>query len=85
MGKYSCAMATELVWCILIVNIDIQIMDSLKTLVSLITSRALTEEESTKMTEAIIQVRELIKFAIDEKERRERHAQNEMMLPPWNR
>lgn len=60
-------------------------MDSLKTLVSLITCRALTEEESTKMTEAIIQVRELIKFAIDEKERRERHAQNEMMLPPWNR
>ena len=37
------------------------------------------------MTEAIIQVRELMKFAIDEKERRERHAQNEMMTPPWNR
>lgn len=60
-------------------------MESLNTLVGLITCRPLTQEESTKMTEAIIQVRELMKFAIDEKERRERHAQNEMMLPPWNR
>lgn len=60
-------------------------MESLNTLVGLITCRPLTPEESTKMTEAIIQVRELMKFAIDEKERRERHTQNEMMTPPWNR
>ena len=60
-------------------------MESLNTLVGLITCRPLSQEESTKMTEAIIQVRELMKFAIDEKERRERHVQNEMMTPPWNR
>ena len=60
-------------------------MESLNTLVGLITCRPLTQEESTKMTEAIIQVRELMKFAVDEKERRERRAQNEMMTPPWNR
>ena len=60
-------------------------MEFLNTLVGLITCRPLTQEESTKMTEAIIQVRELMKFAIDEKERRERHARNEMMIPPWNR
>lgn len=60
-------------------------MESLNTLVGLITCRPLTQEESTKMTEAIVEVRELIAFAIQERERRERHAQNEMMLPPWNR
>tara|TARA_B100000963_G_C22371297_1_gene555971 strand:- start:246 stop:428 length:183 start_codon:yes stop_codon:yes gene_type:complete len=60
-------------------------MESLNTLVGLITCRPLTQEESTKMTEAIVEVKELIAFAIQEKERRERHAQNEMMLPPWNR
>ena len=37
------------------------------------------------MSEAIVEVREMIAFAIQEKERRERHAQNEMMIPPWNR
>ena len=60
-------------------------MESLNTLVSLITCRTLTQEESTKMTEAIVEVREMIAFAIQERERRERRAQNEMMLPPWNR
>jgi len=60
-------------------------MESLNTLVGLITCRPLTQEESTKMTEAIIEVREMIAFAIQERERRERHAQNEMMIPPWNR
>ena len=60
-------------------------MESLNTLVGLITCRPLTQEESTKMTKAIVEVRELIAFAIKEKERRERHAQNEMMTPPWNR
>ena len=60
-------------------------MESLNTLVGLITCRPLTQEESTKMTEAIVEVREMIAFAIQERERRERHAQNEMMLPPWNR
>ena len=60
-------------------------MESLNTLVGLITCRPLTQEESTKMSEAIVEVREMIAFAIQEKERRERHAQNEMMLPPWNR
>lgn len=60
-------------------------MESLHTLVALITCRTLTEEESTKMTEAIIEVKELLSFAIAEKERREREEQNEMMLPPWNR
>ena len=57
-------------------------MESLNTLVGLITCRPLTQEESTKMTEAIVEVREMIAFAIQERERRERHAQNEMMLPP---
>ena len=37
------------------------------------------------MTEAIIEVRELMVFALKEKERREKEARNEMMLPPWNR
>jgi len=60
-------------------------MESLNTLVGLITCRPLTQEESTKMSEAIVEVREMIAFAIQEKERRDRHAQNEMMLPPWNR
>ena len=60
-------------------------MESLNTLVGRITCRPLTQEESTKMSEAIVEVREMIAFAIQEKERRERHAQNEMMLPPWNR
>ena len=60
-------------------------MESLNTLVGLITCRPLTQEESTKMSEAIVEVREMIAFAIQEKERRERHAQNEMMIPPWNR
>ena len=60
-------------------------MESLNTLVGLITCRPLTQEESTKMTDAIVEVRELIAFAIQERERRERHAQNEMMVPPWNR
>ena len=60
-------------------------MESLNTLVGLITCRPLTQEESTKMTEAIVEVKELIAFAIQERERRERHAQNEMMIPPWNR
>lgn len=60
-------------------------MDSLNTLVRLITCRPLTQEESDTMIEAIIEVRELMKFAIAEKERRENEARNEMMLPPWNR
>lgn len=60
-------------------------MESLNTLVGLITCRALTQEESTKMTEAMLEVRDLMAFAIAEKERRERERQNEMMLPPWNR
>lgn len=60
-------------------------MESLNVLVRLITKRPLTEAETDDMTEAIIKVRELMKFAIEEKERREREAQNEMMLPPWNR
>lgn len=60
-------------------------MESLNVLVRLITKRPLTEAETDEMTEAIIKVRELMKFAIDEKERRESHARNEMMLPPWNR
>ena len=60
-------------------------MDSLNTLVRLITCRPLTQEESDRMTEAIIEVRELMVFALKEKERREKEARNEMMLPPWNR
>ncbi len=66
-------------------HLDRAIMESLHTLVALITCRALTQEESAKMTEAIIEVKELLSFAIAEKERREREEQNEMMLPPWNR
>ena len=60
-------------------------MESLNVLVRLITKRPLTQEETDAMTEAIIKVRELVKFAIEEKERREIEARNEMMLPPWNR
>lgn len=60
-------------------------MDSLNSLVRLITCRPLTQEESDTMTEAIIHVRELMVFALKEKERRENEARNEMMLPPWNR
>lgn len=43
-------------------------MDSLNSLVRLITCRPLTQEESDTMTEAIIQVRELMVFALKEKE-----------------
>jgi len=60
-------------------------MESLKVLVGLITKRPLTQDETDAMTEAMIKVRELMKFAIEEKERRENEARNEMMLPPWNR
>ena len=41
-------------------------MDALNTLVSLITSRSLNENESNKMTEAIIKIREHIQFSINE-------------------
>tara|TARA_X000000368_G_scaffold131315_1_gene103159 strand:- start:929 stop:1042 length:114 start_codon:yes stop_codon:yes gene_type:complete len=37
------------------------------------------------MTEAIIKVRELMVFAIQEKEKQKKKAQDEMMTPPWNR
>lgn len=60
-------------------------MESLKVLVGLITKRPLTQDETDAMTEAMIKVRELMKFAIEEKERRENEARNEMMIPPWNR
>jgi len=57
-------------------------MDSLNTLVELITCRYLSREESNKMTEAIIKVRELMVFAIQEKEKQKKKAQDEMMTPP---
>ena len=57
-------------------------MDSLNTLVELITCRSLSREESNKMTEAIIKVRELMVFAIQEKEKQKKKAQDEMMTPP---
>ena len=57
-------------------------MDSLNTLVELITSRPLSREESNKMTEAIIKVRELMVFAIQEKKKQKKKAQDEMMTPP---
>lgn len=60
-------------------------MDSLNTLVELITCRPLSREESHKMTEAIIKVRELMVFAIQEKEKQNKKAQDEMMTPPWYR
>lgn len=60
-------------------------MDSLNTLVELITCRPLSREESNKMTEAIIKVRELMVFAIQEKEKQKKKAQDEMMTPPWYR
>ena len=56
-------------------------MESLNTLVSLITCRPLSHDESTKMTAAIVEVRKLLDFA--EKVRLERKAQ--MSMPPWNR
>ena len=60
-------------------------MEKLNTLVDLITCRPLTQEESTKFTEAIIEVRELLAFAIEEKRKREMRARAEMTMPPWNR
>ena len=60
-------------------------MDSLNTLVELTTCRPLSREESHKMTEAIIKVRELMVFAIQEKEKQNKKAQDEMMTPPWYR
>lgn len=60
-------------------------MESLNILVGLITCRPLTQEESTKMTEAIIEVRELLAFALEEKRKREMRARAEMTMPPWNR
>ena len=59
-------------------------MESLNTLVGLITCRPLTKEESTKMTEAIIEVRDLLAFAIEEKRKREMRARAEMTMPPWS-
>lgn len=59
-------------------------MESLNTLVGLITCRPLTQEESTKMTEAIVEVRELIAFALEEKRKREMRARAEMTMPPWS-
>lgn len=59
-------------------------MESLNTLVGLITCRPLTQEESTKMTEAIIEVRELLVIAIEEKRKREMRARAEMTMPPWS-
>ena len=59
-------------------------MESLNTLVGLITCRPLTQEESTKMTEAIIEVRKLLVIAIEEKRKREMRARAEMTMPPWS-
>jgi hypothetical protein len=59
-------------------------MESLNTLVGLITCRPLTQEESTKMTEAIIEVRELLAIAIEEKRKQEMRARAEMTMPPWS-
>ena len=59
--------------------------DPLTTLVSFVTRHPLSPEDSAKMTEAIIQIRDLMEFAKREKARQEERERNEMMTPPWNR
>lgn len=59
--------------------------DPLTTLVAFVTRHPLSPEDSAKMTEAIIQIRDLINFAKREKAKQEERERNEMMTPPWNR
>lgn len=59
--------------------------DPLTTLVGFVTRHPLSAEDSAKMTEAIIQIRDLMKFAKSIKAKQEERARNEMMTPPWNR
>jgi hypothetical protein len=59
--------------------------DPLTTLVGFVTRHPLSNEDSAKMTEAIIQIRELMNFAKKIKAKQEERARNEMMTPPWNR
>lgn len=60
-------------------------MESLNTLVELITCRPLTSDESHKMTEAIIKIRELILLAEAEENRKKQKKLSEMMTLPCNR
>ena len=59
--------------------------DPLTTLVGFVTRHPLSAGDSAKMTEAIIQIRDLMKFAKKIKAKQEQQAYNEMMTPPWNR
>ena len=59
--------------------------DPLTTLVAFVTRHPLSPEDSAKMTEAIIQIRDLMNFAKREKAKQEERERNEMMTPPWNR
>ena len=59
--------------------------DPLTTLVAFVTRHPLSTEDSAKMTEAIIQIRDLMNFAKREKAKQEERERNEMMTPPWNR
>ena len=55
-------------------------MKSLNTLVELVTCRPLTSDESHRMTEAIIKIRELILLAETEETRKNQKHLSEMMI-----
>ena len=59
--------------------------DPLTTLVAFVTRHPLSPEDSAKMTEAIIQIRDLMNFAKREKAKQDERERNEMMTAPWNR
>ena len=59
--------------------------DPLTTLVGLVTRHPLSAQESAQMTEAIIQIRDLMNFAKRIKAKQEERERNEQMTPPWNR
>ena len=60
-------------------------MKSLNTLVELVTCRPLTSDESHRMTEAIIKIRELILLAETEETRKNQKHLSEMMILSCNR
>ena len=59
-------------------------MDSLNTLVGLITCRPLTQEESNKMTKAFTEIRDIVLFANKEKEKQVKAKADAEEPPPWH-
>ena len=59
--------------------------DPLTTLVGFVTLHPLSAEDSAQLTEAIVQIRDLMNFAKQVKAKQEERERNEMMTPPWNR